>query len=159
MYVDVTSKWKPRGKATHVPVVIPHRALTAAVVKAITRHNTLDRRFRPMSRYLERWSVGQGSGLPISDEEADALPRLSTRPTPLSDDESTVADLTILHSPEWFRRFVFMWYRSPMPVEEIAKALDIRVRAVHEEHRIVLAYFLGRFTEAGIRIDTWEPDT
>lgn len=159
MHAEVTSNWKRNHRPGAVPEVIPQRSLTAEAVKSITRHNTLDRRFRGMSRYLERWSVGQGSGLPISDEAADALPRLTTRPTALPDDESTVADLTILHSPDWFRRFVFMWYRSPMPVEAIAKELDIRVRAVHEEHRIVLAYFLGRFTEAGVRIDTWEPDT
>lgn len=140
-----------------VPQVVLLRALPAAQIKAITRHNTLDRRFRPTARYLERWAVGQGSGLVMSPEDADGLPE--SRATPLPLDESVVADLTILHSPPDFRRMVFMWFRSPKPPEVIAQELGISRAAVYVELKVVLAYFLGRFHEAGLSIPTWETDT
>jgi hypothetical protein len=131
-------------------------ALTPNAIRMLTRDRALDPRFRPVDRYLWRWSVGQGSGLPLEAEEADCLPE--SRPTPLAPDEAMVVDIAILGSPGWAREFVFMWFRSPATIEEIGKRLQVRSRAVWDERKLVLAYYLGRFTELGIRIPTWEPD-
>lgn len=131
-------------------------ALTPNALRMLTRDRALDPRFRAVDRYLWRWSVGQGAGLPLDAEDAECLPE--SRPTPLARDESTVVDQTILASPGWARDFVFMWFRSPATLDEIAQRLQVRSRAVWDERKLVLAYYLGRFTELGIHIASWEPD-
>lgn len=129
--------------------------LTPQELRLLARETALDPRFRAIDRYLWRWGVGQGSGLPLQPDDADRLPE--SKPPPLPDIESTVVDLIILHSPTWARDFVFMWFRSASSIDEIAHRLQCRERAVYDERKLVLAYFLGRVTEAGIRIPTWEP--
>jgi len=138
-----------------IPTVYPFR-LSPAALRLLARDKALDPRFRPIDRYLWRWSVGQGTGLPLPAEDADALPE--SKPTPLAPDEAIVVDLAILHSPAWARDFVFAWFRSDKTVEEIAERLMCRARAVWDERKLVLAYYLGRFTELGIKIPTWEAD-
>lgn len=132
------------------------RPLTPAQLRMLTRDRALDPRFRGVDRYLWRWAVGQGAGLPLDAEEADGLPQ--SRPTPLAPDESTVVDMTILAAPGWAREFVFMWFRSNDTIEEMAARLQVRSRAVWDERKLVLAYFLGRFIELGIYIPSWEPE-
>lgn len=139
-----------------VPEVKRQRLLTPSQLRMLTRDRALDPRFRGVDRYLWRWSVGQGSGLPLDADEADGLPE--ARPTPLAPDEATVVDMTILGSPGWARQFVFMWFRSDTTIEEMAERLQVRSRAVWDERKLVLAYFLGRFVELGIHIPSWEPD-
>lgn len=137
-----------------VPEVVPLRPLTPSELRMLARDTALDPRFRAIDRYLWRWAVGQGSGLPLSADDADWLPE--SKPTPLPSDESITVDLIVLHAPHWARVFAFMWFRSDSTVPQIAERLKCRVRAVYDERKLVLAYFLGRFAEAGIRIPTWE---
>lgn len=132
------------------------RKLTGAQMRVLTRDTALDPRFRWIDRYLWRWSVGQGSGLPMDADTADRLP--SSKPTPLPEEEAIAIDMAILNSPDWARRFVFMWFRSDRTTEEIALELSCRVRAIYDERKLVLAYYLGRFTELGISIPAWEPE-
>jgi hypothetical protein len=139
-----------------IPPVFTGQQLTPGAVRAITRETALDRRFRGVDRFLLRWAVGQGSGFPPAD--GDDLPPES-RPSPLPEIEAIAVDQIILHSPPWFQDFVHGWYRSPKPREIIAKELAISERSVYLERKIVLAYFLGRFTEAGIPVPAWEPDS
>lgn len=131
-------------------------AMPLSQLRMLTREKALDPRFRPVDRYLWRWSVGQGSGLPLAAEAAEALPE--SRPTPLAPDEAVVVDMAILHSAAWAREFVFMWFRSPLTIEEIAKRLEIRARAVYEVRREAMAYYLGLLHGLGIRVPSWEPD-
>lgn len=93
----------------------------------------------------------------MDPDDADGLPE--SRPPPLPYDESIVTDFIVLHSPVWARDFVFMWFRSDKTVEQIAERLQVRARAVYDERKLALAYYLGRLTEAGIRIPTWEPES
>lgn len=139
-----------------IPVVRPRR-LSADEVKVITRRNALDRRFRGTDRFLQRWAVGQGSDLPLAPEDADKLP--PSRPPPLGHSDAILADIAILDSPEWAKSFVFGWYRSDRSPEQIAAELDLDRREIYREWRLVLAYFLGRFTEIGFKIPQWESDT
>lgn len=140
----------PDRRAPEVPV----RALTPSELRMLARDTALDPRFRAIDRYLWRWAVGQGSGLPLSAHDADTLPE--SKPPPLPADDSITIDIIVLHAPDWARAFVFMWFRSDKTVEQMAQRLKCRVRAVYDERKLVLAYFLGRLTEAGIRIPTWE---
>lgn len=170
---DVAKKWKPylmpgepvpsrrretiaerpdrRVESVRVP------GLSSNAIRLLTREKALDPRFRPVDRYLWRWSIGQGSGLPMDPDDADGLPE--SRPPPLSGDESVITDAIVLRSPVWARDFVFMWFRSDKTVEEIAQRLQVRARAVYDERKLTLAYYLGRLTEAGIMIPTWEPES
>ncbi|HEY1900719.1 MAG TPA: hypothetical protein VGG49_13105 [Steroidobacteraceae bacterium] len=132
------------------------KRLNPAQIKALGRETALDPRFRGIDRFLWRWSVGQGTTLPIDAEEAEGLPL--SRPTPLQPDVAIVVDQAIQRSAEWARRFVFLWFRSDRSTQEIAVLMRIRLRAVYDERKIVFSYYLGRFHEIGIRIPSWEPD-
>lgn len=152
------SRIPPRPTIANDPDVriarVSLRTLSPWAVRAIYRDKALDPRFRAVDRYLWRWSVGQGTGLPPDPEMADKLP--VSRPTPLAPDEAILVDQAIIRSPAWASRFVFMWFRSDRTVEEIAVQLACRARAVYDERRLVLGYYLGRFTEIGITISSWE---
>ena len=152
---------RPRPKLQDAPdqrLTPPNsQKLSSAQLRVLSRQNALDRRFRGINRIIERWAVGQGSDLPLGADDADKLP--SSRPTPLSSDESVVADLAILHSPDWARRFLFMWFRSDKSPEQIGEVLGLSRREVYYELKLVLAYYLGRFTELGFDVPAWEPDT
>lgn len=147
-------RWR-KGPARVPPVFV--RPLTPDRIAEITRHNTLDRRLRPIARHLERWAISQGSGLPLSAEEGDSLP--DTKLTPLSDDEAVITDATILYSPEPMKRFVCAWFRSAKPTTVIAEEFGLSRTALYVELKMVLAYYLGRLHEAGLQIPVWETDT
>lgn len=140
---------------TRIPSIYV-RKISPAAVKMITRDKALDPRLRAVDYYLQRWSVGQGTGLPMDAEIADGLP--PSRPTPLPPEEAIVVDLTILKSPNWYRRFAFMWYRSDKSASQIAVVLKMRLQAVYEERKLVLAYYQGRLNAVGIEFPVWETD-
>lgn len=139
---------------SRVPTVYPdpERALTPSELRMLARDTALDPRFRAVDRYLWRWAVGHGSGLP--PEDPDVLRQ--ARPSPLPSADSLRVDDMLDDSADWARLFVVWWFRSDASVPQIAERLGCRTRAVYDERKIVLAYFLGRLAEAGIRIPTWE---
>lgn len=138
------------------PRVQPVRVapLTGAQLRLLARDTALDPRFRAVDRYLWRWAVSQGSGLPCFDDIVHAA-----KPPPLPAPEAILCDDMIRESPVWARDFVVMWFRSDCSTEQIAERLQIRLRGVWEERKLVLAYYLGRLAQAGIRIPTWEAST
>jgi hypothetical protein len=140
-----------RVSAQIQPVYVPPASIE--VVRHITRRNALDGRLEPTDWHMQRWAQSQGSDLLISDEAADALPRVKL--PPLADEDAVITDQIVLHSPDHWRGFVFSWYMSPKPVEVIAKELGCEKRTVYTERRLVLAYLLGRLTEAGVRIASY----
>lgn len=105
---------------------------------------------------MQRWAASQGVGLPVDPRLADALPR--TRLPPLPDDVAIITDQIVLHSPTYFQRFTFKWYRSPKPRELIAEELGLPVIAIPLEHHVVLAYFMGRLVGAGIVLPKLQKD-
>lgn len=132
-----------------------YRAPTPAeVIRRIARQNTLDPRLLPTDRHMQRWAVGQGTGLP-NDERA-LYPRANLTPLPQS--ESIVTDQVVLAAPGYWRRFVVLWYRSDCSVDQLRAELGgISRDRVFDERRLVLAYLLGRLSSVGIRIPTFEP--
>lgn len=137
-----------------VPPIFARR-LTSNEVHAITRPGATDPRFRSADRWLERWGATHGVG--------DVLPLIATLKTPsgpsvplLDDRESLLIDEAVRLSSDWARTFVMLWYRSLCSVQQIADELKIRRRrAVYEERDVVLAYYLGRFTEIGLPLTFW----
>lgn len=76
---------------------------------------------------------------------------------PLGDHDSLVVDRAVKSAPDWAQRFVRLWYRSDATVTEIAELLHIKRRqAVYEERQLVLAYYLGRLTQMGLDLPSWE---
>jgi hypothetical protein len=161
-------KLRRAGRREPQPVYVS--PVPASKLAPLIRQNSLDRRVRPTARWLERWAAGQGSGLPMSESELVELaeqgmdmdePRVARRSlaTPLSDSDAVLTDLVLQRSPEWASRFVKLWYRTSTSVEQIAQELGLDVREVYREHKVVLAYYLGRLTEAGLPIAEWETDT
>lgn len=138
--------------STQVPEVYV-RPATVDVVRKITRRNALDARLEPTDWHMQRWAQSQGSDLLISDEAADALPRVKL--PPLADEDAVITDQIVLHSPDHWRGFVFSWYNSPKPIEIIARELGCDKRTVYTERRLVLAYLLGRLIGAGVKIATY----
>lgn len=124
------------------------------VIRRITRANSLDPRLLPTDRHMQRWAVGQGTGLP-NDERA-LYPRANL--TPLPTGESIATDQVVLAAPGYWRRFVVLWYRSDCSVDQLREQLgNISRDRVFDERRLVLAYLLGRLTSVGIRVATFEP--
>lgn len=125
-----------------------------AVIRRLTRQNSLDPRLLPTDRHMQRWAVGQGTGLP-NDERA-LYPQATLTPLPRT--ESIATDQVVLDAPGYWRRFVVLWYRSDCSVEQLRDQLGgISRDRVFDERRLVLAYLLGRLTAVGIRVATFEP--
>jgi len=142
-----------RKKRVHVAEFDLYPAPTSIdVIRRITRQNALDPRLMPTDRHMQRWAVGQGTGLPNTER---ALMPSSTL-TPLPTAEAIVTDQVVLNSPGYWRRFVVLWYRSDCSVDQMAGELRCARQRLYEERRIVLAYLLGRLTAAGIHIATFE---
>ena len=142
---------RPDRRVSEVSV----RPLTPSQLRMLARDTALDPRFRAVDRFLWRWAVGHGTGLPPDDP--DFL--REARPSPLPPEDAIKVDEIMHEAPEWARAFVVWWFRSDATVEEIAERLSCRSRAVYDERKLVLAYFLGRLVEADIRIPTWEATT
>jgi hypothetical protein len=135
------------------PRVQPIRVapLTPAQLRLLARDTALDPRFRAVDRYLWRWAVSHGSGLPCFDDIVH-----EAKPPPLPDDEAVLLDELIRNSPSWMRNFVVMWFRSDCSIHQIAERLQIRLRGVYEQRLVALARVDGLLQGAGIRIPTWE---
>lgn len=119
------------------------------------RPGATDPRLRSADRWLERWAATHGVGqvLPLI-----ATLKSSSGPTVplLNDQESILIDEAVRLSFDWARSFVILWYRSDYSVQQIGEELKIRRRrAVYEERDVVLAYYLGRFTEIGLSVKFW----
>jgi hypothetical protein len=150
---------RPRKRPTaadvpdpRIPQLPTHAPSVAQVIRRITRANSLDPRLMPTDRHMQRWAVGQGSGIP--DPERALLP--VSRLTPLSPDVDIATDQIVLSSPTHWQHFTYRWYRSDCSVDQLAQEFGISRDKLFFERRLVLAYLLGRLTAAGIRITTFE---
>jgi hypothetical protein len=123
------------------------------VIRRITRPNALDPRLAPTDRHMQRWAVGQGSGLPDSERALF----LQSRLTPLAADADIATDRIVLTSPAHWRRFIVCWYRSDCSTEQLAHDLGMGRDKLFVERRIVLAYLLGRLTADGIQLSVFDP--
>lgn len=124
----------------------------------MTRPGATDPRLRPADRWLERWAATHGSGpLLPSIASVSLVLRAPAVGIPVLDDrESLLVDAVVDSSPNWARSFAVLWYRTDCTVQEIAEVLRIRrLRAVYEEREMVLGYYLGRFSEIGLRVTYW----
>lgn len=147
-----TAEDPPDNRIPRLPTYDPS---PAQVIRRITRQNSLDPRLMPTDRHMQRWAVGQGSGIPDPDRALFPESRL----TPLPLDVDILTDQIVLTSPDHWRRFLVCWYRSDCSVEQLAVDLGMKRDKLFIERRIVLAYLLGRLTASGIRISTFEAST
>lgn len=122
------------------------------VIRRITRQNALDPLLLPTDRHMQRWARGQGTGLPNEDRALYPTSNL----TPLPAVEAILTDQVVLTSPARFRHFAGLWYRSDCSTDQLCERLGMGRDKVFAERRLTLAYLLGRFTGAGIRIASFE---
>lgn len=93
------------------------------------------------SRHLVRWAL-------TFEARAERPPNAVLPPLP--DAEAAVIDAVVQDSPVYVRRLVLPWYCSHTPPAQIAEERGVSRSAIYDERRMVLAYLLGRLTEAGI---------
>lgn len=92
-------------------------------------------------RVLKRWAVSVGTGLPEDKWDDTRKARLS----PLDDDTAIVVDQIICSSPEQTKQLIVLWYKTPHPVSEIARRLNMRHESAYRGHAVVLYYQKWRF--------------
>lgn len=143
-----------------IPTVYPPR-LSPEKIRALTRQGATDPRLRGVDRCFQRWSV-----TPTSVREAPRIASIvflgahASAPVALPDRESHLMDLAVRNSPQWAREFVILWYRSERTSQEIADLLGMKRRqAVYEERHVVLSYYLGRLTQMGLQVVSWDGDS
>lgn len=145
---------KKRGERLPADIAMLLRPPTpAAVIRRISRQTALDWRLVPTDRHMQRWAVGEGTGLP--NEDRALYPKSVMPPLPAS--EAIITDQVVLEAPTYWRRFIVLWYRSDCSVDQLSAELQMSRDKVFIERRLVLAYLLGRLLGAGLRISTWEP--
>ena len=125
----------------------------AQVIRRITRNGSLDARLLPTDRHLQRWAVGQGTGLENTERALIPVSHL----TPLDDEQAVLTDQVILSAPEHWRRFIHRWYRSDCSVDQLGQEFGLGRDKLYFERRLVLAYLLGRLEAIGIHLSTFEP--
>lgn len=101
---------------------------------------SLPRELVTTDRILQRWAVSIGLGLPTEawDDQRKCLP------PPLSDDIAIIVDQCILHSPPKTKELVTRWYKTPNPVEAIARRLKMTPRNVYRMHGVALEFLRWR---------------
>ena len=145
---------RKRGSELPPELTVFRDPTPADVIRRLTRVNSLDPRLLPTDRHMQRWAVGQGTGLP----NADRALHPKTTMTPLPELEAIITDKVVLAAPSYWRRFTVMWYRSDCSTDQIATAFRMSRDKVFIERRLVLAYLLGQLSAAGIRLSRWEPE-
>lgn len=143
---------KHRPHAADLEIFRPPTA--AAVIRTITRQNAIDPRLFTTDGHMQRWAVGQGTGLPNPER---ALRPKSTLP-PLAPEVAILTDQVVLSSPRPWQRFVVLWYRSDCSTDQLLERLALSRDKLYIERRLVLAYLLGRLTAVGIRLATFEAE-
>lgn len=137
------------GRRDRVPRSEPTDPLTLQQVEHVLgRQNAPDPRLSGIDRCLTRWSVSQGSGLPLSAQDAECLP--PSKATPLPDHESVIVDYAICQARAYYRQFVHLWYRSNLPAEAIGMRLGMSRAAVYNWRNVVLGYFQAKLEERGL---------
>jgi hypothetical protein len=139
----------PDARVPKLPSPAP---VSMQIIRRLARPNALDPRLAPTDRHMQRWAVGQGTGLPNPDRALF----LQSNLTPLAPEVDILTDQVVLTAPAHWRKFTALWYRSDCSVEQLAAKLDMGRDKLFIERRIVLAYLLGRLTEVGIRLPTFE---
>lgn len=122
-------------------------------IRRLTRQNALDPRLEPTDRHMQRWSVSRHDTLDeLGFNSFDVIPASRFRLTPLADDIAAVTDRIFAQTPTFWRDFVWDWYCTNKSTDLIAAHAQCTRASIYTERRIVLAYFLGRLIQAGVRI-------
>lgn len=105
----------------------------------------LERELVPVDRILQRWAVAIGNGIPTEawDDRRKAMP------PPLPDDLAMIVDREVLHAPGRTKRIIFAWYKTPVPVSELAKNLSMSRQNLYLAWRLSLNFMRYRFEQTG----------
>lgn len=98
-------------------------------------------------RIMLRWARSIGDGLPT--DEWDELRRSSSL-TPLDDVTAIVVDQLVLDSPEHINIVLRLWYKSPLPVSEIAEKLRIDRNQMRQRWLACLSWLRPELKREGV---------
>jgi DNA-directed RNA polymerase specialized sigma24 family protein len=124
-----------------------------------SRAKNLDPRRAPVDRVMQRWSVGEGSGLPYTSDEldmaaqeaaeqADTFTAPPAQSPPLDDESQIIVDRTVLHAPKDTRFLIRQWYCSGKPVRVIAEDCDVSPRHIYRFWHDALDYLREKFQDS-----------
>lgn len=99
----------------------------------------------PVDRILQRWAVAIGNGLPT--EEWDD--RRRSLPPPLDDDLAVIVDQAVLRSPSRTKQVIFAWYKTPVPVRQLARKLKLSPDNLYVAWRLSLHFMRHRLESTG----------
>lgn len=94
----------------------------------------LDDDYKPTDHILKRWAASIGDGTPDYDEVV-----LASKVTPLPDCVAIVVDQTVIRSE--YRLITELWYRTPEPIDALARRLRIDETMVRPTWRASLRWF------------------
>lgn len=98
-------------------------------------------------RIMLRWARSIGDGLPAEEWDDD---RRSSTLTPLDDETAIVIDQTVLHSPCHVQTILRLWYKSPLPVFEIARKLSVDRNEVRQRWLASLTWLRPELKNHGV---------
>lgn len=98
----------------------------------------------PSDRILCRWAVSVGAGLPSEDWDDRPISRVP----PLDDGTAVVVDQIVMHSPPKTRKFIKLWYKTPLPVPQIAQRMHIEPLRAYQSLGVILYYMRWKFQES-----------
>lgn len=103
----------------------------------------------PADRIMLRWAVSIGHSLYAPEAWDEG--RVS-KPPPFDDETAIVVDQIVCRSPLKTRKFVQRWYKTPLPLEVLAKQFDMTERSVVKCWHICLHFLDARFESSGNRV-------
>jgi hypothetical protein len=120
------------------PPVLRMTLTMEKLLHARRRQNSLHPQLAPTDRMLLRWGESGGNGLP--NPEADIR---ETHYDPLPPDLQQRVDDIVAHSP--WEALTRRWYRTNLPVKDLAEQLCIPRRQIYYDWNSALWYYRGRF--------------
>lgn len=135
------------------------RALAAALKHAeriSSRVKRLNPQRAPVDRIMQRWSVGEGSGLPYTSDEldmaaqaaaeqADTFAAPPAKSPPLDDETQIIVDRVVIRSPKETKYLIRQWYCSTKAVQVIAADCGVHRSHIYRRWHDALDYLRYRF--------------
>lgn len=127
--------------------------------RAASRAQRLHPLRAPVDRVMQRWAVGEGSGLPYTSDEMDLAAQLASEQAdtftpaaqqspPLDDETQIIVDRIVLKAPSLTRAITREWYLSPTPARVMAEDLAVSLSTLYRYWHDALDYLRGRFEDS-----------
>lgn len=100
------------------------------------------------NRVFLRWAASIGTGIKRDSWE----PSNGSGYPPLEDPVAVLVDRSVMTARSHERKFVRLWYKTPIPRSHIAKIFGVSRSSMHLERNATLGYFRARFRARGLSL-------